>query len=82
MAEFLDVCTDYPITDKINEKCEDCKYYAMIDSGYGWCLRFPPHFRFWIKWFKFHGADMYPEIPWNTRICGEFMKRVRRIKCL
>ena len=57
-------------------KCEKCEYYLMIDSGYGYCRRFPPksivtekHF-----WSKPEAEIKYQLVEWCRVACGEFKK--------
>jgi len=56
------------------DKCGDCKFYLMIDSGYGYCCRFPPRTentsnRWSPKW-----AIHYQSVEWCRIACGEFSK--------
>ena len=69
MAEI--VSSDY---DRIPvRKCEDCVYYGMIDSGYGYCRRFPPRL-LQTKYLPIRYEAKYPEVPWCECACGEFHK--------
>ena len=53
--------------------CEKCHWYLMIDSGYGYCRRFPPSIlRKYHKGLKVYYENEYPCIPWDTIPCGEF----------
>ena len=63
--------------------CEKCHWYLMIDSGYGYCRRFPPQHLVkvvseYIKRFflfsRCYKEYQYPCIGWNTIPCGEFKK--------
>ena len=60
--------------------CEDCKYYNMIDSGYGYCRRFPPNIKHKIKngLFKYYFKIHYPIVAWTNHICGEFKSRTSK----
>ncbi len=58
-------------------QCENCKYYLMIDSGYGHCNRFPPLNRteFKRKWLFFLKPIQKIEhtvVAWCQKSCGEF----------
>jgi hypothetical protein len=65
---------DYPIGSNVY-CCDKCKYYYMIDSGYGWCVRFPPKNIQIRKFLKITFAFTYPEVPWDCAKCGEFKNR-------
>lgn len=61
------------------EKCESCKLYRGIDSGYGHCRRYPPKVeekfvRRGIVMRKEYNIE-FPIVPWNNVTCGEFKKR-------
>lgn len=65
---------------KNKKTCEDCKYYNMIDSGYGYCRRFPPTIQRKVKgkykiWLTYYFIEDYPIIAWTNHICGEFKRR-------
>lgn len=55
-------------------KCELCMFYLFIDSGYGYCKRYPPieeisKKHWWSeKEYKIH----YQVVEWCRRACGEF----------
>jgi hypothetical protein len=67
------------ITKDSNYCCDKCKYYRMIDSGYGHCIAMPPQ---WISYKSniqspitglFTKPEMqciYPEVRWDTLPCG------------
>jgi len=64
----------YPEGQKGN-CCESCKYYQMLDSAYGWCVRFPPQPNFVIRWFRtIYVGHVYPEVPFDNAPCGEMRK--------
>ena len=53
------------------ERCEDCHFYKMIDSGYGSCFRFPPKFIV-LGLFQCHVRELTPTVEWDRKACGEF----------
>ena len=60
--------------------CEDCKFYKMIDSGYGWCIAMPPQYYKSTKTWWFIGIKEgiecdYPQVEWNRLACGQFKKK-------
>lgn len=61
------------------EKCLDCKFYIWIDSGYGFCRRYPPKWhkrlerRHW--WKKPEWEITYQLVEWCRRACGEFVRK-------
>jgi len=64
--------------------CEQGRFYKLIDSGYGYCTRFPPlntlnvYKKKFLLIFKkriFKNIIEFPVIPWTHRICGEFLKK-------
>ena len=55
-------------------RCEQCKFYGFIDSGYGYCRRYPP---IWIPKKLFKVEIAYPEVPWCEYACGEFVASKR-----
>jgi len=69
------------------ERCELCKYYKMIDSGYGKCKRFPPQWVvkwkwfkssfswFPFKWFMQEVSCIFPEVAWCDKVCSEYDER-------
>ena len=59
---------DEPQFHKENN-CEKCKYYLMIDSGYGYCRRYPPTIK---KVSRKKDEITYQLVEWCRRICGEF----------
>ena len=53
-------------------RCEQCKHYGFIDSGYGYCRRYPPK----LTKIKFRKWDIvYPETAWCEYACGEFSEK-------
>ena len=54
------------------EVCENCKYYNSIDSGYGYCRRFPPKDVWWSGIFRRKFKSIYPVVAWCDKVCGEF----------
>jgi len=54
------------------ERCEQCQYYLFIDSGYGYCRRFPPKIENEGKWWKPKWKIHYQLVEWCRRACGEF----------
>lgn len=65
-----------PVKDKTERRCEKCKYYSVIDSAYGYCLRFPPKNKT-IGRFKKKTKIEYPIVEWPRKGCGEFTPRER-----
>jgi hypothetical protein len=65
---------DFPINVQGTD-CGGCVFYYMIDSGYGWCTRYPPKNiqvkTFWKTTFAF----TYPEVPWCCAGCGEYKEK-------
>ena len=59
------------IKDNETNRCERCKFYLMIDSGYGYCRRFPPQQLRKKKKFKIE----YPITEWCRIACGEFISK-------
>ena len=59
------------------KNCEQCKYYVRIDSGYGYCKRYPPKLiserRYFWQPQKF--KIEYQITEWCRRACGEFILR-------
>jgi len=56
------------MTDK---RCENCIYYSRIDSGYGFCRRYPPTRNNKNK----KNRVEYPVVEWNRKSCGEFVSK-------
>lgn len=59
-------------------ECEGCHYYKMLDSAYGYCVRFPPkaarvqkHFFWWVY------SCGYPVTPFDSITCGEYKPKSR-----
>lgn len=64
--------------NKICPVCQDCKYYRMIDSAYGWCTSRPQTWyyarrRFLWLFSRFELQSGYPEVVWDCHACGEFV---------
>ena len=71
-------------------RCDQCSFYNMIDSGYGYCNRFPPTkepIKIKPNWCESLGkkklefdepieSSYYPVIPWDLEACGEL-----KVKC-
>jgi hypothetical protein len=56
--------------------CQQCKFYIMIDSGYGHCRRFPPIMYHVPRLFRSPIVELcYPIVPWNMKACGEQRQR-------
>ena len=55
--------------------CESCKHYRMIDSGHGYCVRYPPKLVL-VQWFPriLHDAQ-HPHVAWCELACGEFRQK-------
>ena len=64
----------YPTSDG-QDRCETCEHYQFIDSGYGYCVKNPPHLHLTPnkKWGVFMNYKMdisYPSVPWNMKSCS------------
>ena len=64
------------ITDDRFDRCDGCKFYLFVDSGYGYCRRFPPkeyprRIRTFWGWIT-KSAIHYQLVEWCRRACGEF----------
>ena len=72
--DYCTTCDD--IKDK-QETCYGCDHYSMIDSGYGYCHRFPPKMEQTANrwWQKQRWGIHYQLVEWDRRACGEFSKR-------
>ena len=60
------------MTTKVKEKieCQNCRYFSMADSVWGYCKRFPQR-EIMIKWFPKPKYKMaYPEVSYDDW-CGE-----------
>lgn len=55
--------------------CESCRYYRMIDSAYGYCVRYPPELVLAKRFPRVLYDALYPHIEWDGLICGEFKKK-------
>jgi len=52
--------------------CENCKFYIWVDSGYGYCRRYPPKKIRIGKWWQPRYRTTYQLVEWCRRACGEF----------
>jgi len=52
-------------------RCELCKHYGFIDSGYGHCRRYPPQL-IRVKLIPPNYDYKYPLVAWCENACGEF----------
>ena len=69
LAQFI------PPDENMTEKrCEKCQYYLAIDSGYGYCRRFPPRNKL-VGIFRKKVKIEYPIVEWDRKVCGEFTKK-------
>lgn len=71
---------DYPTTKDESKECENCHFYHMIDSGYGWCTRYPPRIAYrlvvrFLIFLRLVRDDSYSIVPWNMKGCGEHKAR-------
>jgi len=71
LAQF--VPPDKNMTEK---RCENCQYYLRIDSGYGYCRRFPPQNKS-VGIFRKRRKIEYPIVEWDRKACGEFIKKTK-----
>lgn len=68
----------FDMKKKYHNSCEECKYYHMIDSGYGWCTKNPPWYTIRkikrVRFLSFRRVHYitYPCVPWDLRTCGNF----------
>ena len=66
---------------KTKQRCEQCVFYLIIDSAYGYCRRFPPTIKEKLKaGWKTYSEDRYPIVTFDSSICGEFKEKLE-IKC-
>ena len=64
--------------EKLDAGCENCKFYHIIDSAYGYCKRYPPILvTIKVGFLKLRKEldFQYPEVTFNTPTCGEFKER-------
>jgi len=73
LAQF--VPPDKNMTERI---CEKCQYYLRIDSGYGYCRRFPPQNKM-VGITKKKIKIEYPIVEWDRKACGEFTKKIIKL---
>jgi len=57
------------------EKCADCKFYISVDSGYGFCRRFPPKWERLGRWWRPKWQVNYQLVGWYRKACGEFKRK-------
>lgn len=57
-----------------DKRCEKCEHYHMIDSAYGYCLRFPPK-NIIVKLIPFRRDYEYPVVTWHLPACAEYKER-------
>jgi len=55
--------------------CKGCKFYTWIDSGYGYCRRYPPKVVNVGKWWRPKIQINYQLVEWCRRTCGEFIPK-------
>ena len=72
---MLDEYPEFVGEGQEKESCSNCRFYIMIDSGYGFCRRFPPNRvsvgRFWNRQWKIE----YQVVEWCRIGCGEVLQR-------
>ena len=56
------------------KRCDNCNYYYPIDSGYGYCKRFPPKDKIISIIPKIKTIIEYQIVMWDCNTCGEFLK--------
>jgi len=61
------------------QRCQLCKFYEPIDSGYGKCFRYPP------KWIRIRLVPIQyeakcPHVGRHRQACGEFESRSNQKK--
>ena len=71
----LDDDAQYAAESRGDAKCEDCKFYLWVDSGYGYCRRYPPKDVNVGKWWNPKWKISYQLVEWCRRACGEFIRR-------
>lgn len=69
--DLTDFASSYVPPDK---RCELCRHYGFIDSGFGYCRRYPPVL-VRVKLLKLRYEAEYPEVAWCENACGEFSKK-------
>ena len=57
LCKFEDVCVCHD--DDYRHNCDECRWYRMIDSGYGRCTAIPEA----------------PTVPWCKFTCVHFARR-------
>lgn len=67
----------------LKKNCENCVFYVRLDSGYGYCRRFPPvstisYLNFSWKKLKFVPIYEfeYQIVVWSTPPCGEYKEKI------
>jgi len=61
-----------PDKNMTKRRCEKCQYYLRIDSGYGYCRRFPPQNKM-VGIFRKKRKIEHPMVEWDRKACGEFI---------
>lgn len=57
------------------EECDECQFYIMVDSGYGYCRRYPPKTEKVGWWWNRTYDITYQIVEWCRRACGEYKLR-------
>ena len=74
MIDFEEV--QYISDDNIHSHyCEQCKFYIWVDSGYGYCRRYPPKEIKEGSWWKPKYKISYQLVEWDRLACGEFLPK-------
>lgn len=66
-------------------RCDKCRSYHMIDSGYGHCRRFPPQNIFslektFLLFWKPVWETEHTTVAWCDKACDEFQSK-KENKC-
>ena len=56
------------------QKCEQCSFYLFINSGYGYCRKYPPKEELIREhwWSHKQSRISYQVVEWCRKACGEF----------
>ena len=65
---------DFEYDEPPDPRCDQCTQYWFIDSGYGFCRRYPPRVDK-VGLFRSKFAIHYPCVPWLYPACGEFKRK-------